>query len=185
MNHFKVVITLNDGYQCFRDCPTDLDMRLINDDATFISIPDFAGINRNDIRECRLVRRLSPKQDAAREVCNEYGFAADLNFHADWVVLERITRLLKCSRRRDNRMRWSTALSKKTFGINLGDTVLFAYNDRIESNLGWSIKYSQFDEVKFKQLVHKSYPSIFPELDYELDGPEWRAAVHEIQSLDH
>lgn len=186
MNHYIVQVTLNDGLVYFCDCPEDIDLRLIDNDASFISVPDFVENKQGQVKECRLVRKACTKQQIAKSVCYEYGFYDNGVFDPNWIVLERITKLLKVPKHCDNKsMCWNSHYDRD-FRVWLSNSPVMSYEYLVIARTSRicigrdNIWYSDFDEDTFKRKIHALYPHHFPELDYELDGPEYTKAIKEM-----
>lgn len=142
------------------------------------------------------------KQEMARSICKLYGFE-NYKVLYDWVIIEQVIRLFKscthgcntsCPKTDGYCVLWRRRLytsdiecrvcpnkccDKQTHLKLLDIRILFAESGDLFI-AGYKLSKSDFTVDRFKRLVHQEYPILFPEVDYELDGPEWKKAVDEM-----
>lgn len=182
MNDFAIKVTKKDCSIEMHNCPLDLDMRLIDNDSVFISTPDF--IDKVDVVECRVIRKSCPKNAVAEQICIEHGVFSFSGFK-HWVVFAQITRFLNIKQCIDPTGRCNSSCNH--WNMSNGDFATFGpfrvgyWTTTIDNKK--ELQHMLFDEDKFKRLAHDACPEWFPELDYELDGPEYNKAMEEIDGV--
>lgn len=188
---YCIEVTQQDGSTKLFDCPNDFDLSLIDDDLVFVNVP-----------RKRLIRKPQPKWLIAKTKCMAH---LDLERfprgNINWIIVEWIGRLMKPYRNRT----WSSCRinggyylyrimcpNRRTgigcmLGYACGDDCFYASKNGISfGSEGISIKghdvwpYSQFTEDEFKRRVNRSFPELFPQYAFELDGPEYQEAMKEM-----
>lgn len=195
-------VHLNDGKRTTYPLDLlDIDADNINDDMTLKLIPSNVP-NHETVVKCSIVRKLN-KYSLVYEMCQGMMLKCGTrHIPSDSINIQVSYRIIKLLYQYTDAS--NSDYEKFTFFVNRGvcpkcsnsfriDCIDECYqNETIDCNLiqmddehfkvstGDWISLDTFDEKTFKDMVHAAFPTLFPELDYCIDGPQYQQAIKEM-----
>lgn len=179
---------------------SDFDMDACDDNCVFNTVPGFVLEKVPDATRIRLVKRvLTEKEELAKDVCKGFGHADRQDFFG-WVNLAKLSKLLdgmwenvssggfRCNmfvpckecKGYHQYCCCSTEPHQYVCSIHFDGYLNRIYHHGACGDDEDITNIDELDVDKFKRIVHAKHPVLFPELDYELDGPEWKKAFSEM-----